>query len=63
MALKRARVCETNLIVSLGKSNDGPLKASNNEMEARSRYMHFSNRARGGDRSEMEKRMPLLEEC
>lgn len=43
----------------------GPLdgdafRASNRDMAARSRYIHVRRRPCGGDRSDMENRMPLL---
>ena len=66
MERKRASVWDTRVMVSEGKTKAplGPsaeeLRASKSEMAARSLYTDFSSLARGGERSDMEKRMPLL---
>lgn len=53
-------------MVSAGKTR-GPadvdeFSASNRDIAARSRYKHLRRRACGGDRSDIEKRIPLLSE-
>lgn len=62
--LNRARVRDTWVITSGGNTKgpleDDVLRASNREMAARSRYRHLRRRVFGGDRSEIENRMPLL---
>lgn len=66
MDLNRANVLETWSMTFCGNVK-GPfegdvLSASNRDMPARSRYKHLKRRVCGGDRSEMENRIPLLYE-